>query len=152
MLRFSLSRPIHRLVDDGNCLNLDQRLRRIQGRNPDDRVGRIRSDEIATPKLDDLRKVRHVPEEDRHLDDVRKARSASTENPFDVREDLLSFRIEIAEADELSGPIDRRLARDEEKVAGAIALREAEGLVRIRSRFSLPSYAFLHKLGVLSDA
>ena len=54
------------------------------------------------------------------------------ENPSEVREDLLSLSIEIAEADELSGSIDRRLARYKEKIAGTIALCETKGFVRIR--------------------
>ncbi len=91
----------------------------------------LRGREVATPQLDDLRKVRHVPEEDCDLDNIREARAASTENPLEVREDLLGLGIEIADTDELSVPLDRRLARDEEKLTDAIALREAEGLVRI---------------------
>ena len=68
-----LSRPLHRLVHYGDRLNLDQRLGGVEGRDLDDRVGRIRRREVATPKLDDLRKVRHIPKENRHLDDVREA-------------------------------------------------------------------------------
>ena len=68
-----LSRPLHRLIHYGDRLNLDQRLGGVEGRDLDDCVGRIRRREVATPKLDDLRKVRHIPEEDRDLDDVREA-------------------------------------------------------------------------------
>ena len=70
---FSFSRPLHRLVGNSDRLNLDQRLGGIEGRDLNNRVSRIWRREVATPKLDDLRKVRHVPEEDRDLDDVRKA-------------------------------------------------------------------------------
>ena len=62
--------------------------------------------------------------------------------PLEVREDLLGLDIEVADADELSARVDRRLARDEEKLADAIALREAEGLVRIRVDRDL---LYLHK-------
>lgn len=44
-----LSAPLYCLVDNSNGLNLDQCVRRIQGRHLDDRVGRIRGREMATP-------------------------------------------------------------------------------------------------------
>ena len=70
---FAHLRPLHRLVGDSDRLNLDQRFGGIEGRDLDDCVGRIRRREVPTTKLDDLRKVRHIPEENRDLDDVRKA-------------------------------------------------------------------------------
>jgi hypothetical protein len=39
--------------------------------------------------------------------------------------------LEVADADELSVPINRRLARDEEQLADPVALSEPEGLLRI---------------------
>ena len=44
------------------------------------------------------------------------------ENPLEVREYLLSLSIEIADTDEFSILLNRRLTRDKEKVADTLAL------------------------------
>ena len=113
--KFDGLHPLHCLVGNSDCLNFEPRIGGVKGRDLDDRVSRIWKREVATPQLDDLRKVRHVPEEDCDLDDVIEARAAGTENPSEVGEDLLGLGIEVADTDELSVPVDRRLARDEEK-------------------------------------
>jgi hypothetical protein len=81
----SPSRPLHRLVDDCDRLDLDQRLRGVKGRDLDDRVGRIRRGEIATSKLDDLREVGHVPEKDRDSPRYSPLATRRGESPIPFR-------------------------------------------------------------------
>jgi hypothetical protein len=64
-------------------------------------------------------------------------------NSLEVREDLLGLDFEVAHANDLSVAVDRCLARYEQQVADAIALREAERLVRI---WIDRDFLHLHKL------
>jgi hypothetical protein len=140
---FSFSRPLHRLVGHGDRLNLDQCFGRVEGGDLNDRVGRIRRHEIAPPQRDDLRKVPHVPEKDRDLDDIRQAGAAGPQHPLEVREDLGDLGVEVANAHELAGFVNGRLARDEQQLSDAIALGKAKGGVRIRVERDL---LYLHRL------
>ena len=64
-------------------------------------------------------------------------------NPLQVREDLLGLDIEVAHADDLSVAVDRCLPRNEQEVADAITLGEAERLVGIWINRDL---LYLHRL------
>ena len=83
-------------------------------------------------QLDDLPEVRHVREEDRDLHDPLEARAAGLEDAREVAEDLLGLRVEVACAHDVPVLVDGRLARDDDEVSDAEALREEVRLERIR--------------------
>ena len=121
-----------RSADGCDGLDLDLELGKRERAHLDDRVGRVGRREPAPPQLDDLPEVRHVREEDRDLHDAVEARAAGLEDAREVAEDLLGLRVEVAGAHDVAVLVQGRLARDDDEVSDAEALREQVRLERIR--------------------
>src|SRR6188768_1385906 len=130
--RCSTGSEPERLARDGDRLDLDLEPGQGQRRDLDDRVCRVRSREPLSTELDDLREVPNVRQVDRHLHDAVEPRPGGLEHPRQVAEDLLRLRVEVAHAHDVPVLVDGRLTGDDHEVADAEALREPEGLVRIR--------------------
>ncbi|MNT52998.1 hypothetical protein D3C72_1900600 [compost metagenome] len=88
-------------------------------------------------QFDDLRKVRHGGQEDRHLDHVAQARAGGPQHAVEVLEGLLGLAVEVALADDLAVVADRGLAGDEHEVAELDGLGQQEGGVGVGLRVDL---------------
>src|SRR5215211_744634 len=118
------------LPQNSDRLDLDEHLRLRQRLNDEEgarRVTAVRED--GRPRRRDRRAMGEVGGEDRDLDDVVKRAARVGEHGPEILPDLRYLRVDVALADELAIGVQRHLAGDVERAAGAHGVAVAGSLV-----------------------
>ena len=93
-LHFSSVDRYDSIVSDRYRFDLDHRLRRVELRDLDDCVGRVRRGEVAPTKFHDLLEIPQVGQKSRYLDDVPETRATCLQDAGEVAENLLGLNVE----------------------------------------------------------